>query len=104
MNPQSISVIEHYEKLSPVVTTLYTHMDKIAQMALLPLFLLSIFLAYTHDLGLTGTVLKRLKSLVLTALLLAAFPDLSELIRTLGQELALSIDGMKGLDLSLIHI
>ena len=101
MNPQSISVIEHYEKLSPVVTTLYTHMDKIAQMALLPLFLLSIFLAYTHDLGLTGTVLKRLKSLVLTALLLAAFPDLSELIRTLGQELALSIDGMKGLDKAL---
>jgi len=98
MNPQTLSVIEHYEKLSPVVATLYAHMDKIAQVALMPLFLLSIFLAYTQDLGLTGTVLKRLKNLVLTALLLAAFPDVSELIRTLGQELAISIDGLQGLD------
>lgn len=98
MNSNSLSVIEHYEQLSPVITNLYAHMEQIAQIALLPLFLLSIFFAYTHDLGLTGTVLKRLKALVITALLLAAFPDASEMIRNLGQQLALSIDGLKGLD------
>lgn len=98
MNPQSLAAIEHYEKLSPVIATLYAHMENVAQIALLPLFLLSIFLAYTQDLGLTGATLKRLKNLVITALLLAAFPDASELIRTIGQELALSIDGLQGLD------
>lgn len=98
MNSNSLSVIEHYEQLSPVITTLYAHVEQIAQIALLPLFLLSIFFAYTLDLGLTGTVLKRLKALVITALLLAVFPDASEMIRNIGQQLALSIDGLKGLD------
>ncbi len=101
MTPQTLSIVEHYENLSPVVAKLYSHMDQIAQTALLPLFLLSILFAYSQDLGITGAALKRLKNLFLTALLLAAFPYASEMIRTFGQELALSIDGLKGLDFAL---
>lgn len=93
-----IMAIEQYEKLMPIAEQLYSHTDRIAQMALLPLFLLSICFAYSKDLGIQGAIAARLKRLVLTALLLAAFPALSGLIKTLGQEVALSIDNLQGLD------
>jgi len=93
-----IIAIEQYEKLMPVAEKLYQHTDGIAQMALLPLFLLSICFAYSKDLGIQGAIAARLKRLVITALLLAAFPTLSGLIKTLGQEVALSIDNLEGLD------
>lgn len=90
--------IEQYEKLTPIAEKLYAHTDHLAQISLLPLFLLSIALAYSKDLGLQGALVSRVKRLVLTALILAAFPSLSGLIKTLGQEIALSIDNLQGLD------
>ena len=91
-------IAENYEKLTPVVERLYQHMDHIAQMALLPLFLLSVLMAYSQDLGVQGAVVTRLKRLVVTMLLLAAFPSLTGLIKTIGQEIAISIDNLEGID------
>jgi hypothetical protein len=90
--------MEHFEKLVPVAARMYEHMDRVAQTALMPLFLLSILMAYSKDLGLAGAVVGRLKRLLVTALLLAAFPDLSSLIHRIGSELAFSVDNMDGID------
>jgi len=97
MTPQ-FPIPENYEKLAPVVEHLYQHTDHIAQLALLPLFLLSVLMAYSQDLGLSGAVVSRLKRLVVTMLLLAAFPSLTGLIKNVGQEIALSIDNLDGID------
>jgi|GEM_PF-964065 len=90
--------MEHFEKLIPTAARLYEHMDRVAQTALMPLFLLSILMAYSKDLGLAGAVVGRVKRLVITALLLAVFPALSGLIHKLGSELAFSIDNLQGID------
>ncbi|MBS1982744.1 MAG: hypothetical protein JST16_01115 [Bdellovibrionales bacterium] len=97
IEPPNIDV-EQYQRLLPIAEKLYNQTDHIAQMLLLPLFLLSILFAYSQDLGLSGAIVSRIKRLVMTALLLAAFPTLSSLIRDVGQEIALSIDSMSGLD------
>ena len=97
----SYPIAENYEKLAPVVERLYHHTDHIAQIALLPLFLLSVLMAYSDDLGLQGAVVSRLKRLIVTMLLLAAFPSLSGFIKNIGQEIALSIDNLEGIDLFL---
>ncbi len=97
MNSTSV-ITENYEKLMPVVERLYQHTDHIAQIALLPLFLLSVAMAYSQDLGIEGAILRRLKRLVFTALLLALFPSATGLIKNLGQEVALSIDNMHGIE------
>lgn len=90
--------IEQYQKLLPIAEKLYTHMDQVAQTLLLPLFLFSVLFAYSQDIGLGGAVVSRVKRLLIAALLLAAFPTLSSFIRDVGQEIALSIDNLGGLD------
>ena len=97
MNP-AFPIAENYEKLAPIVERLYHHTDHIAQIALLPLFLLSVLMAYSEDLGIQGAVVTRLKRLVVTMLLLAAFPSLTGFIKNIGQEIALSIDNLDGID------
>ncbi len=97
MNP-AYPIAENYEKLTPVVERLYHHTDHIAQLALLPLFLLSVLMAYSEDLGIQGAVVTRLKRLIMTMLLLAAFPSLTGFIKNIGQEIALSIDNLNGID------
>jgi hypothetical protein len=97
MNP-AFPIAENYEKLAPVVERLYHHTDHIAQIALLPLFLLSVLMAYSEDLGLQGAVVSRLKRLIVTMLLLVAFPSLTGFIKNIGQEIALSIDNLEGID------
>jgi hypothetical protein len=91
-------IAEHYEKLAPIIERLYHHTDHIAQLALLPLFLLSVLMAYSDDLGIQGAVVSRLKRLIITMLLLAAFPSLTGFIKNIGQEIALSIDNLNGID------
>lgn len=91
-------ITENYEKLMPIVERLYQHTDGIAHIALLPLFLLSVLMAFSQDLGIQGAVVSRLKRLVVTMLLLAAFPSLTGLIKNIGQEIALSIDNLDGID------
>lgn len=91
-------IAENYEKLAPIVERLYQHADGIAQLALLPLFLLSVLMAYSEDLGIQGAVVARLKRLVVTMLLLVAFPTLTLFIRNIGQEIALSIDNLEGIE------
>lgn len=62
------------------------------------MFLLSVLFAYSEDLGIQGAVVSRVKKLVLTSILLVAFPGLTTFIRDLGQEIALSIDNLQGID------
>ena len=97
----SIPAIEEYEKLLPVARQIYEHTSHLSWQMLLPLFLVSIALSYTTDLGLTGAVLVRLKRLVLVALLLVAFPMIAEFSQILGVEVAKSIDYMTGIDMVL---
>jgi hypothetical protein len=68
---------------------------------LLPLFLVSVAMGYTSDLGLAGSVLVRLKRLVLVALLLVTFPTIAEFAQSIGVEIARSIDDMTGIDMVL---
>lgn len=91
-------IVENYEKLKPVVERLYEHTDHIAQMAILPLFLLSVLMAYSADLGIQGAVVSRLKRLIVTMLLLVAFPSITGLLKNLGQDIALSIDNLQGIE------
>lgn len=91
-------IAENYEKLAPVVERLYHHTDHIAQIAILPLFLLSVLMAYSEDLGLQGAVVSRLKRLIITMILLVAFPSLTGFIKNIGQEIAMSIDNLDGID------
>lgn len=94
----TIPAIEEYEKLLPVARQIYEHTSQLSWQMLLPLFLASVAIGYSTDLGITGTVLVRLKRLVLVALLLVAFPTIAEFSQTLGVEIARSIDDMTGID------
>ncbi len=101
MNPTANvgpTIAENYEKLMPVVERLYNHMDQVAHIALLPLFLLSVLMAFSQDLGVEGAIVSRLKRLVTTAIILVAFPSLTGMIKNFGQEVALSIDNLQGID------
>src|SRR4051812_31732786 len=97
----SIPAIEEYEKLLPVARQLYEHTSHLSWQLLLPLFLVSIAVSYTTDLGLSGAVIVRLKRLIIVALLLAAFPMIAEFTQILGVEIAKSIDDMTGIDMVL---
>ncbi len=93
--------IEEYERLLPVAKALYTHTNELAWQLLLPLFLVACVMAYSSDLGLAGSVLSRVKRLVLVVLLLAAFPTIAEFAQIIGVEIAKSIDDMSGIDMVL---
>lgn len=97
----SIPAIEQYERLLPVARQLYEHTSSLSWQMLLPLFLVSVALSYTSDLGITGAVLVRLKRLILVALLLVTFPMIAEFVQILGVEIAKSIDDMTGIDMVL---
>ena len=97
----TLPAIEEYEKVLPVARMLYEHTSRLSWEMLLPLFLVSVALSYTADLGLTGVILTRLKRLVLVALLLVSFPMIAEFCQVLGVEIAKSIDNMAGIDMIL---
>ncbi len=97
----SIPAIEEYEKLLPVARQIYEHTSHLSWQMLLPLFLLSVALGYTSDLGVSGAVIVRLKRLVLVSLLLVSFPTIAEFSQVLGVEVARSIDDMTGIDMVL---
>ncbi|MEZ4815515.1 MAG: hypothetical protein R3A80_09965 [Bdellovibrionota bacterium] len=97
----SLPQIEEYERLLPVAKALYTHTNELAWQLLLPLFLVACLMAYFSDLGLAGSVLSRVKKLVLVVLLLAAFPTIAEFSQIIGVEVAKSIDDMSGIDMVL---
>jgi len=97
----SLPQIEEYERLLPVAKALYTHTNELAWQLLLPLFLVACVMAYSSDLGLAGSVLSRVKRLVLVVLLLAAFPIIAEFSQIIGVEIAKSIDDMSGIDMVL---
>lgn len=94
----NLPAVEEYEKILPVARAIYEHNSRLSWEMLLPLFLVSVALGYTSDLGLTGSVLVRLKRLVLVALLLVTFPMIAEFCQILGVEIAKSIDDMTGID------
>lgn len=97
----SLPSIEDYERLLPVARTLYEHTSKLSWEMLLPLFLVSVAIGYSTELGITGSILVRLKRLVLVALLLVSFPTISEFSQIMGVEVARSIDDMTGIDMVL---
>lgn len=97
----ALSSLEQYDKLLPVARALYEHTSSISWQMLLPLFLLSIALGYTTDLGLSGSIVVRLKRLFIVALLLVAFPSIAEFLQIIGTEIAKSIDDMTGIDMVL---
>lgn len=97
----ALPAVEEYEKLLPVARQLYDHTSRLSWELLLPLFLISVALSYTQDLGLSGAILVRLKRLVWVALLLVTFPMIAELCQVLGVEIARSIDNMTGIDMVL---
>lgn len=94
----SIPAIEEYDRLVPVARQLYDHTSHLSWQMLLPLFLVSVAISYTADLGVTGAILVRLKRLVIVALLLVSFPTIAEFSQVLGVEVARSIDDMTGID------
>lgn len=97
----SLPSIEDYERLLPVARTLYEHTSRLSWEMLLPLFLVSVAIGYSTELGITGSILVRLKRLVLVALLLVSFPTISEFSQIMGVEVARSIDDMTGIDMVL---
>lgn len=97
----SLPAIEEYEKLLPVAREIYNHTSQLSWEMLLPLFLLSVAISYSTDLGVTGSILVRLKRLLIVALLLVSFPMIAEFCQVLGVEIAKSIDDMHGIDLVL---
>jgi len=97
----ALPAIEEYEKLFPVARQLYEHTSKLSWEMLLPLFLVSVAISYSTELGVTGAILVRLKRLVLVALLLVSFPMIAEFCQILGVEIAKSIDDMTGIDMVL---
>lgn len=97
----TLPAIEEYDKLLPVARKIYEHINTLSWQMLLPLFLVSVLMSYSTDLGFTGSILVRLKRLVLVALLLVAFPTIAEFSQILGVELARSIDNMGGIDQAL---
>jgi hypothetical protein len=94
----TLSSIEQYDRLLPVARALYDHTSTLSWQMLLPLFLLSIAMGYTTDLGISGSIVVRLKKLFLVALLLVAFPSIAEFLQIIGTEIAKSIDDMSGID------
>ena len=99
--PYTLPAIEEYERILPVARQLYEHTSSLSWQMLLPLFLVSVAMGYTADLGLTGSVIVRLKRLFLVALLLVTFPRIAEFSQVLGIEIAKSIDNMAGIDMIL---
>lgn len=97
----SITAIEDYEKLLPVARQLYEITSNISWQLLLPLFLISIAVGYTSDLGIGGAILVRLKRLVLVVILMVTFPMIAEFSQILGVEVAKTIDDMTGIDMVL---
>jgi hypothetical protein len=97
----SLPAIEEYDKLLPVARALYQHISTLSWQMLLPLFLLSVAIGYSSDLGFTGSILVRLKRLLIVALLLMMFPMIAEFCQILGVEIAKSIDDMSGIDMIL---
>lgn len=95
---QALSSLEQYDKLLPVARALYEHTSAISWQMLLPLFLLSIAMGYSTDLGISGSIVVRLKRLFLVVLLLVAFPSIAEFLQIIGTEIAKSIDDMTGID------
>lgn len=93
--------IEEYSRLIPVARDLYERTSAISYQLLLPLFLLSCLMGYSADLGISGSILMRLKRLVMAALLLASFPMVAEFVQIIGVEIAKSIDDMTGIDMIL---
>jgi hypothetical protein len=94
----SVPAIEEYEKLLPVARKIYEHTSHLSWQMLLPMFLVSVAVGYTTDLGISGAVLVRLKRLLIVALLLISFPTIAEFSQVLGVEVAKSIDDMTGID------
>lgn len=93
-----LPAIEEYERILPVARQIYDHTNSLSWQMLLPLFLVSVAISYSTDLGITGSILVRLKRLVLVSLLLVAFPMIAEFTQILGVEVARSIDDMSGID------
>jgi hypothetical protein len=105
MNPTpakySLPAIEEYEKLLPIARQIYEHTSTLSWQMLLPLFLVSVAIGYSSDLGITGSIIVRLKRLFIVALLLVSFPMIAEFCQVLGVEIAKSIDNMAGIDMVL---
>lgn len=97
----SLPAVEQYEKLLPVARQLYEHTSSLSWQMLLPLFLVSVAIGYSTELGITGSIIIRLKRLVLVTLLLVSFPTIAELSQIIGVEVAKSIDDMTGIDMVL---
>ena len=97
----AIPAIEEYEKLLPVARQIYEHTSSLSWQMLLPLFLVSVAVGYTTDLGISGAAIVRLKRLLIVALLLVSFPMIAEFSQILGVEIARSIDDMTGIDMVL---
>jgi len=81
MTKYSLPAIEEYEKLLPVARLLYDKTSSLSWQLLLPLFLVSVAVSYSTDLGVTGSIIVRLKRLVLVALLLVSFPMIAEFVQ-----------------------
>ena len=94
----SLPAVEQYEKLLPVARQLYEHTSSLSWQMLLPLFLVSVAIGYSTELGITGSIVIRLKRLVLVTLLLVSFPTIAEFSQVVGVEVAKSIDDMTGID------
>jgi len=101
MSTMNLPQIEQYDRLLPVAKELYVHTNSLAWQMLLPLFLVACLMAYSGDLGIAGSVISKVKRLVLVALLLVAFPTIAEFTQILGVEIAKSIDDMSGIDVVL---
>ena len=97
----ALPAVEEYEKLLPVARQLYEHTSRLSWELLLPLFLVSVAISYSTELGVTGAIIMRLKRLILVALLLVSFPMIAEFCQVLGVEIAKSIDNMTGIDMVL---
>jgi hypothetical protein len=89
---------ETYDQLIPVARQLYEITSGLSWKLLLPLFLLSIAMSYSTELGVTAAVIIKLKRLLIVALLLAGFPTIAEFSQNVGVEIARSIDDMTGID------
>lgn len=98
---ETLHTFEEYERLIPLARTLYEHTSQLSWQMLLPMFLISIALGYSADLGISGVVVTRIKKLVLVALLLVSFPMIAEFSQTIGVEIAKSIDDLTGIDMVL---
>lgn len=101
MTKYALPAIEEYDKLLPIAKQIYDQTSSLSWQMLLPLFLVSVAMGYSSDLGITGSILVRLKRLFLVSLLLVSFPMIAEFVQILGVEIAKSIDNMAGIDMVL---